>query len=99
MKELIDLYSKLVIGTFSFIGPFFTLFISLFYKASEKSKQKHREQLRILITIADHNKSIKKLIGVNEKEIRLLNPKRQVKRLFGSLLVSIFFYMFLLFPE
>ena len=99
MKEFIDLYAKLVIGTFSFIGPSFTLFISLFYRASEKSKLKHIEQLRILASIADHNKQIKKLISDNEREINLLDPKRQVIRLFGSLLASLFLICFYYFQK
>lgn len=99
MKELIDLYSKLVIGTFSFIGPSFTLFISLFYRASEKSTQKHLVQLRILVSIEDDNKKIKALISNNEREIRLLDPKRQVIRLFGSLLVSLFLICFYYFQK
>jgi hypothetical protein len=99
MKEFVDLYAKLVIGTFSFIGPSFTLFISLFYKASEQAKLKHEERLRVLVTIADHNKQIKTLISNNEREIKLLNPKRQVVRLFGSLLISLFLICFYYFQK
>ena len=99
MKEFIDLYAKLVIGTFSFIGPSFTLFISLFYKASEQAKLKHEERLRVLVTIANHNKQIKALISNNEKEIKLLSPKRQVVRLFGSLLISLSLICFYYFQK
>jgi len=97
MKEFIDLYAKLVIGTFSFIGPSFTLLISIFYKALEKSKIKHQEQLLNLALASSSNQNIKKLIKENEKEIERLDPKKQVKLLFGGLLLSlglICFYYF-----
>ncbi len=97
MKELIDLYAKLVIGTFSFIGPSFTLLISIFYKALEKSTIKHQEQLLNLALASSSNQNIKGLIKENEKEIQRLDPKRQVKLLFGGLLLSlglICFYYF-----
>lgn len=97
MKEFIDLYAKLVIGTFSFIGPSFTLLISIFYEALEKSTIKHREQLLNLALATSSTKDIKKLINQNEKEIKRLDPKKQVKRLFGSLLLAlglICFYYF-----
>lgn len=97
MKELIDLYAKLVIGTFSFIGPSFTLLISIFYKALEKSKIKHQGQLLNLTLASSSNQKIKDLIKENEKEIERLDPKKQVKLLFGGLLLSlglICFYYF-----
>ena len=108
MKEVVDLYSKLVIGMFSFMGPSFTLLIPLFYKGTKFSKQKHADKLRNLKeviagllldnsfprkveeTIAD----LKKKVRINETELNLLNPKRQVVRIFGSLLLAILFIGF-----
>ncbi len=113
MKEVIDLYSKLTIGIFSFIGPSFTLLIPLFYNAIEKSKDKHENMLANLQLVIKSNldsgskdftkqivsgkKEIDKLIRQNKIELNLLSPKRQVRRLFGSLFTTIFligFYYF-----
>lgn len=97
MKELIDLYAKLVIGTFTFIGPSFTLLISLFSRQVDKSKVKHNERLRNLAKLDNPNAELQKQIKKNIRITNLLNPKRQVVRLFGSLLASlmgIFFYYF-----
>jgi hypothetical protein len=97
MKEVIDLYAKLVIGTFSFIGPSFTLFISLFYQALQKSTEKHQSQFDTLVSLKSSNSIISDLIKSNRKELNLLNPKRQVRRLFIGLFLSlglIFFYYF-----
>jgi hypothetical protein len=113
MKEVIDLYAKLLIGTFSFIGPSFTLLISLFYTAFQQSQNRHRQRLNNLklattqnLTgdnqpfteqIEETNKELKKLIRQNHKELQLLNPRRQVRRLFISLFGSIIlvgFYYF-----
>lgn len=106
MKEVVDLYAKLVIGTFSFMGPSFTLLISLFYKAIEKSKQKHSSKMKNLKEaiskplsqdedfsrqIAITNRQLKKLERTNKTELNLLSPKRQVVRLFTCLLIAIFF--------
>ena len=52
-----------------------------------------------MISIEDDNKTIKNLIKKNEREINLLNPKRQVVRLFGGLLASIFLICFYYFQH
>ena len=105
MKEVIDLYAKLLIGTFSFIGPSFTLLISLFYNAFQQSQNRHQQKIKNLQLattqnlsgggsafqeqIRQTNNEISKLIKQNQKEIQLLNPKRQVRRIFTSLFTSI----------
>ena len=106
MKELIDLYSKLLIGTFTFIGPSFTLFIPIFYKALDKSIQKHQAKLKNLEAISreaitdgnieelqkrikEGNKQLKQLSNQAKRELDLLRPKRQMRRLFIGLFVSI----------
>jgi hypothetical protein len=112
MKETIDLYAKIVIATFSFIGPSFTLLIPLFYDAIQKSRSKHEAVLRNLQLITTQNlanstnfadeisqgsKALKKLVERNKRELNLLNPKRQVRRLFSSLFISVLgvgFYYF-----
>ena len=108
MKETIDLYAKLVIGTFSFIGPSFTLLISIFYNAIRKAHEKHESQsvtLQKVQSILANNENFKNSLAAfnraktreNKRELNLLNPKRQVRRLFGSLLIAILligFYYF-----
>ena len=105
MKETIDLYTKLVIGTFSFIGPSFTLLISLFFNAIQKSREKHQSQIENLAKLIKTNlgntgsdmaielkaasKKLNAKLRENRNELNLLNPKRQVVRVFGSLLISI----------
>lgn len=102
MKEVIDLYTKILIGTFSFIGPFFTLLITLFYAALEKSKERHDAKLKNInetISRGDSNqkqnsKKLLALLNENQKEINLLTPKRQIRRWAISLVVSIIFIGF-----
>jgi hypothetical protein len=106
MKEVIDLYAKMVIGTFSFIGPSFSLLIPIFYSAIIKSRERHELKIKNLQKAIQANISesknfaaqikvsshlFDKMVRDNERELNLLNPKRQVKRLFRSLLISILF--------
>lgn len=112
MNEVIDLYAKLLIGTFSVIGPSFSLLVPIFYPAFVQSRQCHMEIYDNLSrvfnrfdragTFADMEKSgrrIKKLLEENQKDIRLLNPKRQGKRLFTSLLSAIVLVIFYYFQR
>jgi len=96
MKELVDLYAKLLIGTFSFIGPSFTLFISLFYKQFERAKARHKEMLPILATL-DTTDALKKQIKKFERDKKRGSPKLQLLIVFGCLLASLLmigFYYF-----
>jgi hypothetical protein len=114
MREAIDLYAKLLIGTFSFIGPSFSLLIPLFYSAIQQSQKKHNSKLRNLQLITSQNitnsenfpdqikrsnREIDKLIKQNNKEINLLKPRRQVRRLFISLFSAISFVGFYYFQR
>lgn len=114
MKEMIDLYSKLVIGTFSFIGPSFTLLIPLFFKAFEKSRIKHdavEKNLQLVIAenirsssnlseeMKKNTKTFRQLQQKNKSELNLLKPKRQVRRLFISLLIAILLIAFYYFQK
>lgn len=94
MKELIDLYVKLLIGTFTFIGPSFTLLISLSYKQLGRSKKKYEDRWKILINLQslglqEQFKAFIDLYSESKRDTRLLNPKRQIRRLFGSLLAAL----------
>lgn len=104
MTALIDLYAKMLIGTFSFIGPSFSLLIPLFYPAILKSKEKLRDSLPILIRLAaedqeNHLSELQQKIRENKYETRLLNPKRQVIRIFFSLFLAIVFVLFYYFQK
>jgi len=112
MNEVIDLYAKLLIGTFSFIGPSFSLLVPIFYPAFVSSRQRHTEMYNNLSKVynmpggmdafADaekNDKKLKKMISENQKDIHLLNPRRQVKRLFTWLLSAIALVMFYYFQK
>jgi len=108
MNEIIDIYSKIVVATFGFIGPSFTLLISIFIEAIEKARIKNDQQLSTIETLYDDlynqkegkdmEKEMKLILKKNSsykkeiiKESNLLNPKRQIKRVFLPLIVSLFF--------
>lgn len=113
MKEVVDLYAKLLIGTFSFIGPSFSLLIPIFYQAILRSTEKHRQVIENLKIISQESESqvdaltghkrntkkLQKLIDQNNREVRLLNPRRQVRRLFFSLFLAIVFVLFYYFQN
>ena len=98
MKELVDLYAKLLIGTFSFIGPSFTLFIGLFYGQLERLLKEYDTQLKTFLKIAEVE-PIKDAIKKIEKAKKTHSPTRQVKRVFIPLLLSIFFICFYYFQH
>lgn len=105
MKEVTDLYGKMLIGTFSFIGPSFTLLIGFFYRAIEKSRIRHHAQIKnmneLLATEASEKgiKELRKLLNKNEKELNLLRPKRQLLRWAACLGLSITFLEFYYFQH
>ncbi|MBL7756735.1 MAG: hypothetical protein JNL59_05060 [Chitinophagaceae bacterium] len=112
MNEVVDLYSKRLIGTFSFIGPSFSLLIPIFYPAFVHSRQRHTVMYNNLSRVYDapggldmfadaekNNKKLKRMISGNQKDIHLLNPKRQIKRLFMWLLSAIALVMFYHFQK
>lgn len=97
MKELVDLYAKLLIGTFTFIGPSFTLLISLFQGHFERVKKRHEDRRETWVKTGSSDKIILKEIKKNRRELERLDPKRQVQLVYGSLLFSIIligFYYF-----
>lgn len=101
MSQVLDLYVKLLIGTFSFIGPSFTLLISIFYGQLNKSLGKRKAQLANLeklskfvepfedVSSKDVENFYQKHLNSNKREINLLNPKRQIRRIFISLAAAI----------
>ncbi|QYJ67729.1 hypothetical protein [Flavobacterium litorale] len=108
MKEIIEIYSKIIVATFGFIGPSFTLLISIFIESIEKSRAKNEQQLKTIESLyadlyknreeRDMEEEMKKILKKNKthkkqimKELNLLNPRRQIKRVFIPLILSIIF--------
>ena len=54
-----------------------------------RAKVKNMERIQTLASIDGKNSALKKQIIRSETDTNLLNPKRQVIRLFGTLLVSL----------
>lgn len=97
-----------------FHWPFFYTIDSIFYTAIEKSREKHQLQLQNLEKIIqakmaeskDFAKEIeqgqllhRQKIAQNKRELNLLNPKRQVSRLFRNLFSAILFILFYYFQH
>lgn len=105
MKEIIDIYSKMLVATFGFIGPSFTLLISIFVEALESARISHEQQLKTINSLTRENinnsdkdiekemknslKELTKKKKTIQKELNLLNPKRQIKRVFIPLVFSL----------
>lgn len=103
-----DLYVKMLIGTFSFIGPSFSLLIPIYYQAILRSREKHFQVMgnlhKVFLDTRNNEtsakdqqqifKSFQRLLHENTKELRLLNPKRQLRRLFFSLFFAIALMLF-----
>jgi len=94
--------------------PSFTLLIPLFYDAFDQSKRRHQKALENLkIAISENIKSssnlavqmkksekeLKKRLRQNERELNLLMPRRQVRRLFLSLFIALVFIGFYYFQK
>ena len=108
MKDIIDLYSRIIIGILGFVAPAITLLIGVFADGIDLHRKKKVDKVRYLddIMLESHNKikgqtkdknahlfqSIRKhgkQKSTLQKEINLLSPKRQVIRVFGSLILSL----------
>lgn len=108
MKEIIDLYSKILIGAFSFIGPSFTLLIPIYYQGMLRSNERHIETVGNLYMVFLDMKNAqvpgnqqplkideyRNLLRKYKKEMQLLNPRRQIRRLFAGLFLAITFVSF-----
>lgn len=115
MKEIIDIYTKIVVATFGFIGPSFTLLISIFIEAIEMARIKHEQQLKTINSLTRENinnpdkdiekemksslKELKKEKTKTQRELNLLSPKRQIKRVFIPLVLSLIFISLFYFEQ
>ncbi len=110
MKDIIDLYSRVIIGILGFVAPAITLLIGVFADGIDIHRKKKVDKVRHLTDLMqDSHKKIKGQTKANaihlrqsirrhdeqkstlQKEINLLSPKRQVIRVFGSLIMSLLF--------
>ena len=108
MRDIIDLYSRIVIGILGFVAPAITLLIGVFADGIDLHRKKKVDKVRhlddmmqnghnkikgqtkdksshLIQTIRKHGKQKSTL----QREINLLSPKRQVIRVFGSLILSL----------
>lgn len=104
MDLALDIYVKLIIATLTFVAPLMVLFISLFSKAAteknldqQESEKKLREEMKqqlaegydpLELAQAVTSKRIRDA-QLTQIEIRLLNSKRQVVRIFRPLAWSL----------
>jgi VIT1/CCC1 family predicted Fe2+/Mn2+ transporter len=108
MEKVIDLYCKILIGTFSFIGPSFTILIGLFQPAIQRSRERLSAQTDNMSRLLLDKKSLSEMLNTNmqlialqsrnNKSLRLLSPQRQIIRLafyLGGALFFVAFYHFL----
>lgn len=86
MKELIDIYAKILVATFGFIGPSFTLLISIFVEPLEKSRIIYEQQIKTL-DILTINANQKSLDPKDKKELQksLKQTKKQKKKVLKEL--------------
>jgi VIT1/CCC1 family predicted Fe2+/Mn2+ transporter len=108
MEKVIDLYCKILIGTFSFIGQSFTILIGLFQPAIQRSRERLSAQTDNMSRLLLDKKSLSEMLNTNmqlialqsrnNKSLRLLSPQRQIIRLafyLGGVLFFVAFYHFL----
>ena len=108
MGNFVDIYIRLIIAVLSFVAPLIAYLLSVFSDGIAVVKQKaevERAQIHSIIISTATKKTmdsqlIKKSLRAFEKtdnktskNLNLLNPQRQIKRIFGTLLVSLFFVM------
>jgi len=108
LKDLVDLYSRIVIGVLGFVAPAITLLIGVFADGIDLHRKRKVDKVKHLNDMMQdsHNKIIGKPKGsvlhllqtlrlhgkqksTLQREINLLSPKRQVIRVFGSLILCL----------
>jgi hypothetical protein len=105
MKDIIAIYSKLLISILSFIAPAITLLLNVFLGGVEKMKARNKEEILqiegiikmnvqncngdIEHTIKESLKLLKKQKSNAERQLRFLDPKRQIIRLFIPLISAL----------
>lgn len=109
MKEAIDIYVKLLVAIISFIAPLIIHLLSVFSDGIAVVRRKFEEEERQMSKLIKEelkadDADIKNLVSTNsaafkdkqEKnkcQLQLLEPKRQIKRIFPTLFLSLLFMM------
>ena len=104
IKDAVEIYTKIVVAFYGFVAPSFTILISIFLEGIEKRKAEHNEKVKeigelikikisqtdanLIKVVEDGNKQLKKLSVQSKKQLNLLNPKRQILRIFIPLTVA-----------
>lgn len=107
---MVEVYTKVVIASFGFVAPSFTILISIFLEGIERQRKKYEEEIvqtnrlikeavanadttddSISKTIKKSNERLRKQKKSATRRLNLLNPKRQVVRVFLILGLSILF--------
>ena len=108
LRDIIDLYSRIVIGILGFVAPAITLLIGVFADGIDLHRKRKVDKVKHLNDMMEdsHNKikghskeKVSHLIqslrvhgkqkSTLQREINLLSPKRQVIRVFGSLILCL----------
>ena len=96
MKEAIDLYAKIVVATFSFIGPSFTLLIALFVPAIQRSKKRHDARIDTLQEILAKNiiegNNFATLVSDGKAQLDKLSSENNRELYYGSLAIVLHNY-------
>lgn len=74
MKEVIDIYAKILIATFSFIAPSMTFFLGIFAKGTARLKRENEEKIKVfelLILHPSEGTNTSDQIKEKEKNIKL----------------------------
>ena len=108
MRDIVDLYARIVIGILGFVAPAITLLIGVFADGIDVHRKKNVAKARQLDNLMEE--SHKQIKGQSkekvshlfeaikkhgrqkakvQRDINLLSPKRQVVRVFGSLIFSL----------
>jgi len=110
MKEFIDIFSRLIIATITFVGPIIIFLLSTFIEGEKRrkdlskrtqdeiSKQAAQEfrnnPAKFRETIDKTSEEFKRIDKATNKELSRLNPFIQFWLIYGSLAISFFFLMF-----
>lgn len=104
MHGFIDIYSKLIIAIISFIAPVIVFLLSVFSNGIAILKRRAAEEKNQIanllrtqmngedfdaIVIAQSNAALEKSEQISKRKLKLLDPKRQIIRIFSVLLSTL----------
>lgn len=103
MKDIVEIYIRMIMAVFGFVAPSFTLLLSIFFEGIEASRKKHKEQIQrmdklikesiqdksgtgLAKAVKESNYQYEKQRKETQAELNLLNPRRQIRRIFIPLM-------------